>query len=242
MSGKTYITISTIWSMVPAIAKVFLFLFYMTKLQDVFYGTVYVVSKHTIIAVIIVSIIYVLLFVTDNILYYLYFMHSLSIKYYSDASLLIFVFICLMDGIISTYLCYSFIWRLVQLTIISCDDNELNTSLLGVNDRQKSLIYLTTKTGLLSFIAIVSSQILLVSHMVNRLFFQFHPDPTDSFKLYFDAMFMVVMIIQALDCFVNISCIYLSFAFSETQYKMCKCCHNRVQFCCVNCTKNQTKV
>ena len=51
-----------------------------------------------------------------------------------------------------------------------------------------------------------------------------------------------VWCIVSADSIFNVLCLWLNFAFAKKWYfKLCKCCHNKCESCCINCTKTSEK-
>ena len=88
------------------------------------------------------------------------------------------------------------------------------------NPKQDTIIYVASKYAVLSFIAILSTQIFLISAALNAV-------SGDFYKLSFGVYFSLL----ALDCFISAMCICLNFDFNQLWYwRLCclcdECCYS----------------
>eukprot|EP01083_Nonionella_stella_P087426 243246_1 len=98
--------------------------------------------------------------------------------------------------------------------------------------QQETILYIASKYAILSFIAITSTQLFLVSAAINAL--SFKNETTE----YYLASFSVYYGLLAMDCLINALCICLNLEYNDTWFWNCCCfCHSLCYCMCLRLSR-----
>ena len=95
---------------------------------------------------------------------------------------------------------------------------------VGLNVKQESILNTASKYAILSSIAIISTQLYLISQLNNVISINGSQD-------YYNWSFRIYTALLSLDCFINSLCIFLNFEFNQLCFLKCcclcdSCCHS----------------
>ena len=93
-----------------------------------------------------------------------------------------------------------------------------------LNIKQESILNTASKYAILSSIAIISTQLYLISSLNNVI-------SINGTQNYYDWSFRIYTGLLSLDCFINSFCVFLNFGFNQLWFSKCcclcdGCCHS----------------
>lgn len=235
--------------LIAQISCCFMFIF---RLRQTFKNTKWAISKTTI------SMFYVSLFIfmLINIAIWTIFTITYNTSDIPDITAfkinsILTIIVNIMDSIISFCTVYLYSSKLLQCMEKFNDDLYTNIATIAqrnndamsgggrgirLSSTQKMLVELMTKLFLISFLALGSTQIYLISQVILYSMVKLR---NDGDPLYF-TMYFITIILQSFSCVINTICIYTTFDFSEKFYNnLCSKAHGCFAFCCSNYAKRR---
>eukprot|EP01084_Bolivina_argentea_P019155 35621_1 len=122
-----------------------------------------------------------------------------------------------------------------SLTCIAEDDEKsIAKRSESLNIQQKSIVYTASKYTILTSIAIVSTQLYLISGVNNGIAVMRY----NASKLYYNDSFRIYVALLTIDCCINSLCVCLNFEFSKTWYNsLCFLCNSCCNVICIKISK-----
>ena len=217
---STYCTvINAIWTFSWRFGCLSLYLLFTKRLQFTFDNTsiIYKTSNIIYYIIYILCILFIASSMAQFIEYVLYFDYHESHNQYNMVEIIGTIITVIIDLLLSIGLIGLYIRKLWQLNNQVANPFPLRHE---INSAQTMILNAIGKITILSTLAIISSQLLLIFQTV--MYFQ-------NISVANEVTFLIWFMLNDLDCIINVFCIFLSFDFNEDLYH--KICGN-LHICC----------
>eukprot|EP01084_Bolivina_argentea_P017166 32064_1 len=211
-----------------SLATVLCYLLWIVRMKHCFLNTPYQPSSLTYKIMYIGIATFFIFQMTMDILLFLW--ESKVITYiFLDKYDIINIFVkSLIHTIVSVFLIYLFLSRLMKITVEVAEDDhddisDFQSESLELTGLQKSLIHIITKYGVLFTSMIITTEFYILGDVILSIAYLLETgnDTSSTHETYH-----VKWIILGINCVIMSICILLSFEFSDRCYqRICKCCH-----------------
>eukprot|EP01084_Bolivina_argentea_P189425 325743_1 len=216
--GETII-IDAIWSMSWRIGSVFVYILFIKRLQSTFRNTAYATRNIYFVIFYVGCILFILANTFGYVIYALEDKGKISPQFLLSTWTAIIAIEQVIDLCLSISSISLFVHKLwlMNIDIVKEENNPLDNDL---NQKQVKIIKAVSKITVLSSVAIISSQLFLISEAIISIYdrqkgysWETSALPTRISRLYLP-----------IDCIINIVCIELSFDFANKPYHRLCCC------------------
>eukprot|EP01084_Bolivina_argentea_P046136 84946_1 len=236
----TYWVMSCVYGLIWEIAQLLIYVLLMLRLSHSFKDTKYAISK-------VINIIFIILIIMYSLSCMIYIIKAIiSIDEYKQQKYIInprysVVFdmsynigLAFFDLIISILLIALFIRKMMEVTIdlrIHQTDALVNDRISRLNQQQKFLLDITAKYFVLSFVATLWTQVVILLYLLGAIMNYF------EWKVAVESINAVAQLFWITDGIVNPICLYLIFEMNDKWYqRICRGCHAFSRLCFRKCT------
>ena len=229
-----------IWNLSQLLIYALLFL----RLYHSFHGTLYAISNRTYSIFIGLCILYILSVIGQIVYRAIVIQNYIDNKGYNwnkDLAMGFQIGFELVDLVISILLISLFINKMMIVTMdlrMSQSDSRMSDKLSILSREQQTLLDVTSKYFILSFIATLWTQIVILIYLVNYVIFLYHEMTVKTYMMIYD----IGDIFWFSDGIVNPICLFLIFEVNDGWYRrLCRGCHAFSKLCFKKCTMRNVK-
>lgn len=198
--------------------KLAIYVLFVANLHHTFSKTQHQLSNVSLAAIAVLVVLFTIFRTLDTTIDIMYLTSVITLQQARIPMVFAVVIIQLVDLILSILFVYLFVTKLSKLSQDIIYGNNL------LNEKQKAIFYVTRKYIILSTIAIISTQIELLSRTLDDI--SFLPTSPEFYLISLSSSY----ILWALDCMITSVCILLNFEFSNKWFDILCCICNL----CVN--------